>query len=847
MRRFDRESQMAAKESTKGNTRYILTMFPYPSGRLHLGHVRIYVSGDLLTRFSKLLSNHKNSDTNHKHVINPMGFDSFGLPAENAARDRGLDPAAWTNSNIRVMKKQMDDLGLQFQWREATSNPSYYKWTQEIFLRLFDANLVYKSYAQVNWDPVDKTVLADEQVDEDGRSWRSGALVQKRTCRQWFIKVNAFTDDIYRAEDVDPQLWGDILSIQRNWIQKPSGWMFYLPININNSERQSTETLLVFTKEPELFLSKSTKLLIPRDHWLEKIYKISQIGYIKNPFSNDRLAVEFTEKEDELPPNCRATLTSQKERAINNFVDETISRKQVILNAKLNNLGGFFTSHMYRDWLISRQRFWGTPVPIIRTVNGQYTGVSRESLPVTLPKIDSYIEGPQSNYQQEDDTHDLVPTIMRLAPKDWLEVRDSSGELIGTRECDTLDTLFDSSWYFLRYATSPCEDKPFDADLVQPVWCYVGGKEHAAMHLFYARFMTHFLHSCGCIDFKEPFRKLLVQGIVKGQTYKLHGKYLSKEQVDALADKSSLTVGYEKMSKSKGNGVDPQDLLDRFGIDATRFCLMSYANPRTERIWRSTSEEFKDILIFLRRVVLTVQEYVNIGKTLQKGASDNQNPIRPRVQELDAQNLETKTSSLDVVRNRCSIESIIYIQETNQFRQYISTMHVLLNVLRSNVKTSAVYSTQFAKALASLIIILNPVAPHLSEELWLHFSRCIINPLKDNSEFKINMQASDQSWPLPDDNYPRRIKIRPFELDAVVESLVLSKDELSSLDEDGIIRLVESHFESKGDRCRVLNVQKFADLSATVEAIIQSVIIREKQKRVDKKKKSPSLESANTQ
>jgi leucyl-tRNA synthetase len=205
-RRFERECLQANKEradNPRNQARYILSMFPYPSGRLHLGHVRIYTSGDLLTRFSKLMSNNERHPVEYSTVIHPMGFDSFGLPAENAAKERNLHPAVWTNSNIRTMKQQLDELALQFEWREATSNPSFYKWTQKIFLDLMRAGLAYKSFAQVNWDPVDKTVLADEQVDEEGRSWRSGALVEKRYYRQWFIKVHAFTDAIYKAEDVD--------------------------------------------------------------------------------------------------------------------------------------------------------------------------------------------------------------------------------------------------------------------------------------------------------------------------------------------------------------------------------------------------------------------------------------------------------------------------------------------------------------------------------------------------------------------------------------------------------------------------------------------------------------------
>lgn len=669
-----------------------------------------------------------------------MGFDSFGLPAENAARDRGLNPAKWTTSNIRVMKQQLDDLALQFDWREATSNPSFYKWTQELFLRLMDSGLVYKSFAQVNWDPIDKTVLAHEQVDDEGRSWRSGALVEKRNLQQWFIKVHAFINDIYEAKDVDVESWGDILAIQRHWTGKPCGWLFYLPIS--SSYQNSFEVLPVFTKMPELFISPGTRLLISRDHWLETVYNISQKGFIQNPLTGDKLEIEFTDDVEDLPASSKATLTSSDHSVdANEHLHENLNRQQVLLKAKLIGLGGYYTSANYRDWLISRQRYWGTPIPVIHCNNCGYMGVERESLPVRLPSIENLKNKP---VDKSTDNSQISSPIKELAPADWLETQCPSCQSKAKRECETFDTLFDSSWYFLRYASQPLTDQPFDPERVQPVWCYIGGKEHACMHLFYARFITHFLHSQRLLKFREPFRKLLVQGVVKGKTYRLNGKCLPLEEVKLLEEKSNLQVDYEKMSKSKGNGVDPEDLLDKYGIDATRLCLMSYANPRSERLWRTTDEEYHDVLVFIRRVSLTVEEYVRLGSTSHS-----------RLKELDQVELDLKRKSLSDARNKCSIYAIHNIQETNQFRQFISELHVILGSLRSVIKSSAVYTEEFAETLATLIVMLNPLTPHLSEELWSHFSRCIINPLrtKSNSPFNMDMQASDQAWPIPDDNH----------------------------------------------------------------------------------------------
>ena len=747
MRRFERERFVASRESNESKPRYILSMFPYPSGRLHLGHVRTYTSSDILTRYSRLMRKNDCLLTDFENVINPMGFDSFGLPAENAARERNLDPTVWTNTNIRSMKQQLDDLAIQFDWREATSNPSFYKWTQSLFLKLMDAGLVYKSFAQVNWDPVDKTVLADEQVDEEGRSWRSGALIEKRFFRQWFVKVNAFAKDIWDADEVDPETWRDILAVQRGWIGTPCGWIFYLPIQL--SGLKTDDVLPVFTRRPELFVSDETELVISSNHWMRGIHGIEDGCGFFNPFTGKMMKMCLTSDESQLPVGTKATIQTQRDNQSLDYSPHFLTREQVLLQAQLKRIGGFYTSERYRDWLISRQRFWGTPIPALHCTSCGFLGVDPETLPVTLPKLNATAGNLKTELAIDTDRLQVVSPIEVIAPEDWKKVKCPSCGGEAKRECETFDTLFDSSWYFLRYSSEACKDRPFDQQKVQPTWCYIGGKEHASMHLFYARFVTHFLHSIGELDFREPFRSLLVQGIVKSKTYKSpDGRYLSQEEVAQTKDKKKLIVEYEKMSKSKGNGVDPQELVDAYGVDATRFCLMSYANPRSERLWRSNEEEFREILTYLRRVFLTVQEYVNIGESLLSKTPEK----GKKVNELQKVDLYHKKMIISDQRNKAAVDAIFHMQESFQFRQYISVLHVLTAVLRGNINNSSVYTREYAEALASLIVMLNPLMPHLSEELWFHFCRSPINPLRlENTAPSV----SDQPWPLPDASYGR--------------------------------------------------------------------------------------------
>ena len=525
--------------------KYVLTMFPYPSGDLHMGHVRVYTICDVLARFYRLEG---------FSVLSPMGWDSFGLPAENAARERDIDPAGWTALNIESMRKQFDSLDCSFDWsRELrTSDPVYFKWTQWIFIQLFNSGLAYQKDAEVNWDPVDETVLANEQVDNNGRSWRSGAVVERKMLKQWFLGITNYAEELLESLDsqIKPGKWPEqVLQLQRQWIGRSKGAIVRFPLA---SDR--TTTISVFTTRPETILGVSFLALSPQ-HELVKALGHAEVpqlldgenspmgvplnaeavhpitgehiplyaakyvveGYGEGavmgvPAHDDRdqeFAHEFGLPVREVISDSGHLLNSHEFNGLS--CDEAAS--QLVGQLEDSGLGEARSAYRIRDWLVSRQRYWGTPIPIIHCSSCGPVPVPEEDLPVIHP-----------NMNVRDSS----------ALKDWSVVPCPRCGGEAERETDTLDTFVDSSWYFLRFCDPHNNEEAFSRKSVDRwigkggVDVYIGGIEHAILHLLYARFINLFLYKQGLIGNKEPFHELITQGMVLGQTAREQstGRYL---------------------------------------------------------------------------------------------------------------------------------------------------------------------------------------------------------------------------------------------------------------------------------------------------------------------------------
>nr|NP_647932.1 Leucyl-tRNA synthetase, mitochondrial [Drosophila melanogaster]AAF47943.1 Leucyl-tRNA synthetase, mitochondrial [Drosophila melanogaster]AAL90295.1 LD44376p [Drosophila melanogaster] len=727
---------------------YVLSMFPYPSGNLHMGHVRVYTIADSVARFQRMCG---------KNVFQPMGWDSFGLPAENAANQRGVEPASWTEQNIAQMKEQLKRLGCSFDWNHelSTCSPKYYKWTQHLFLMLHRHGLAYQNEALVNWDPVDKTVLADEQVDANGCSWRSGAKVEKKLLRQWFIRTSAYAKQLLDGLE-DPTLrdWRDIINLQRHWIGECDGYAF-------NLLTSASGLLRVWTTHPEHLKDPHAFLVLRSNHHLSKLKGADSLS-AANPFAGTTMPVVFSD-EVTFPPKSDVYLAAPSFRGedkdlwdsyglaftSNGKDEESLSpanwemlRKEVLQAATRLNVGGYRVSSKLKDWLISRQRYWGTPIPIVHCQKCGAVPVPEEQLPVSLPPKDSPKEA-----------------FLCDCPK--------CGEKDARRETDTMDTFVDSSWYYLRYLDAQNSERIFDTALTKkfmPVDLYIGGKEHAVLHLYYARFINHFLHSCGLSPTSEPFSRLLVQGMVMGRSFRVKGsgRYVPETEVEIVNAKKNQAVlketkepvvmTWEKMSKSKLNGVEPSDMFNEYGTDTTRLIILADVAPTSHRNWSSAT--FPGILNWQKRLWLTLQDFQQARE--DQTASD----VVPTSEEFLAED-----AKLFDARNFYVKGATFNYRHAQQLSVAISKMQGLTNSLRRTPKHVLRHGKQFERALAAQIIMLAPMAPHFASELWSKFVAIPgrLNPASQELQWSEDVLA--QRWPDIDPAYnlDLSIKVNGFE------------------------------------------------------------------------------------
>jgi leucyl-tRNA synthetase len=734
----EKHSFRASNSSSKPRS-YVLEMFPYPSGRIHMGHVRNYTMGDVLARYRKMKG---------FEVLHPMGWDAFGMPAENAAMEKKVHPGEWTRANIATMRGQLKRLGFALDWsRElATCEPDYYGHEQALFLDLYVAGLVFRKESEVNWDPIDMTVLANEQVI-DGRGWRSGALVERRKLSQWFLKITDFAEDLLDGLGTLDQWPDKVRLMQENWIGKSQGmrFSFKLAEPISGIDR-----LDVFTTRPDTIFGSSfaavspdhpiaqalaegdegvaafiaeckqggttaaeletaekkgydtgLKVLHPLDAgWELPLYIANFVlmdygtGAIFGVPGHDQRDFEFATKYA-LP--IRRVVAASADQADQPIGDEAESGGGVIVNsrfldglgvdaakaevirrAEANGWGEGTTVWRLRDWGVSRQRYWGTPIPIIHCGRCGAVPVPKEQLPVVLPA---------------DVTFDIPGNPLDRHPT-WKHVACPSCGADAVRETDTLDTFVDSSWYFIRFASQP-DSKPFDrteAEQWLPVGQYIGGVEHAILHLLYARFWTRALKRIGQLDVEEPFKGLFTQGMVTHETYRAgDGSWLSPDEVRRDGDDwihiesgRPVTSGrVEKMSKSKKNTVDPEPIVDQYGADAVRWFMLSDSPPERDLPWSEAGIEGS--WRFVQRLWRMTS---------------------------DARGGQGEDKALDRKLHQ-TIASVGTNIEALAFNKAVANVYELANTIEK-APPSASRST----AAETLLRLVAPMTPHLAEEAW---------------------------------------------------------------------------------------------------------------------------------
>ena len=755
---WDDAQSFAADDASPRPKAYVLEMFPYPSGRIHIGHVRNYTMGDVIARTRRAQG---------FEVLHPMGWDAFGMPAENAAIERGVHPGSWTRANIAAMRAQLKRLGFAIDWsRElATCEPDYYGHEQALFLDLLAAGLVYRKESAVNWDPVDMTVLANEQVI-DGRGWRSGAVVERRRLSQWFLKITDFAEELLDGLATLDNWPEKVRLMQENWIGKSQGLRFTFQIVDSSTpgptSRREGSSFDVFTTRPDTLFGASFAALAP-DHPISTplaennpglaafiaecraggtatadIEGQEKKGYdtglsVMHPLdssillpvfvanfvlmdygtgaifgcpAHDQRDLDFARKfmlpvTRVVAPDGEAEMPIQDEaytgpgvlvhsRFLDGLDVET-AKKAVIARAEAECWGTGTTVWRLRDWGVSRQRYWGTPIPIIHCDDCGVVAVPKDQLPVVLP---------------EDVTFEISGNPLDHHPT-WKHVACPTCGKPARRETDTLDTFVNSSWYFIRFASAP-SDRPFDPAVAEqwlPVGQYIGGVEHAILHLLYARFWTRALNRIGRLNVTEPFAGLFTQGMVTHETYAreqgdgVATQYFSPDEIDRTgngatlkADGATVEVGRViKMSKSKKNVVDPDTIIETYGADAVRWFVISDSPPERDLAW--TEAGIDGAWRFVQRVWRLAEE---------SPATTGEPAVAAGEPDLKLARTVHKT-----------IAAITADIDKLQFNKAVARLYELVSAIER-----APASQTRAEAVPTLLRLCAPMVPHLAEEAW---------------------------------------------------------------------------------------------------------------------------------
>ncbi|HNG10541.1 MAG TPA: leucine--tRNA ligase, partial [Agitococcus sp.] len=822
----------AANDNSDKPKFYCLSMFPYPSGKLHMGHVRNYTIGDVLARFKKMQG---------FNVLQPMGWDAFGLPAENAAMKNNVPPAAWTYSNIAYMKKQLQSLGLAIDWqREVTTcKPDYYRWEQWLFTRLFQKGIIYKKSGIVNWDPVDNTVLANEQVI-DGKGWRSGAVVEKREIPMYYFKITAYADQL--LTDLD-QLDGwpeQVKTMQRNWIGKSFG--ADIIFDYDQDSIGQTGQLKVYSTRPDTLMG-ATYVAVAAEHPLATLAaeknpalqdfiaecKAGSVAeadmatmekkgvatgfYVTHPLTGDKLPVWIAnyvlwgygegavmavpahdERDFEFAHKYQLTIkqvyqsTTGAEfnvdtwqdwyankddsiRSINNGkydgLSFTAAFDAIVADLEATQHGTRKTQFRLRDWGISRQRYWGCPIPIIHCPSCGDVPVPDHQLPVVLP---------------EDVVPDGGASPLKRLPEFYQTTCPSCGGA-ATRETDTMDTFVESSWYYARYASPQCETGMVDpqaANTWLPVDQYIGGIEHAILHLLYARFFHKLMRDEGLVQGDEPFKRLLTQGMVLADTYYREmpdGKKDWFNPADVALEKDDkgrainailttdnqpvLIGGMEKMSKSKNNGVDPQALIDQYGADTARLFMMFASPPDQSLEWSDAGVEGAHR--FLKRLWRSVYLHQ------QKGF----------IPALDVANLDNNSRDLRRKTHETIGKTTDDIARRFTFNTAIAAIMELLNsVQKLDAKEGQALAVE-REALEAAILILSPIVPHIAEKLWQSLGHSdIVNAAWPTVDQNALTRSSIELMIQVNGKLRGKIEVAVDADNATVEQLALAKPEI---------------------------------------------------------------------